>query len=432
MKKLAALMLAAAMTVCVASCASQEETPAGDDTGEGANKVTVWCWDDNFNVKAAQVAGEMYTAGHPDVQVEVVSMSLSDIRQKLNTALASGTYDGLPNVVLVEDYSIGGYLTAFPGEFADLSSFVDPTQWMDYKTAVMTDGDKIYGVPFDSGVTGMFYRTDYLENAGYTAEDLENITWDEFIEIGKAVTAANDGVSMMQITPGDLTPVKIMMQSAGSWYVQEDGTTLNIVGNEALKAAMSTYQKLMESGIVYQCAGWDDQVQAIQNGKLASVVDGCWIAATVKSAEDQSGKWALAPIPRMAEIEGSVNASNVGGASWYVLANVPGAETAMDYLKETFAGNAEFLNQMVEDINLVNTFKDSSGIDNYDVADPFFSDMKIYQLFGQWATEVPAVSYGNDTYAIDDIVEAGIQSVMQGADMDETIQSIADQAASLG
>lgn len=43
----------------------------------------------------------------------------------------------------------------------------------------------MYGVPFDSGATGFYYRTDYLEQAGYSTADLEDITWNEFIEIGK-------------------------------------------------------------------------------------------------------------------------------------------------------------------------------------------------------------------------------------------------------
>ena len=34
---------------------------------------------------------------------------------------------------------------------------------MDYKLGVMTQDNKVYGVPFDSGVAALFYRTDYIE-----------------------------------------------------------------------------------------------------------------------------------------------------------------------------------------------------------------------------------------------------------------------------
>ncbi len=49
----------------------------------------------------------------------------------------------------------------------------------------MTVNNKIYGVPFDSGVTGWFYRRDYFEQAGIDTSKLNNITMDEYIEIGK-------------------------------------------------------------------------------------------------------------------------------------------------------------------------------------------------------------------------------------------------------
>lgn len=436
-KQILAALCSAALVLSLVGCG--DKTPAassapaastGTDTAQTA-PITIWAWDDNFNVKAANIAKDLYQKEHPDVEINVVSMALSDIRQKMNTAFAADNYDGMPNIVLVEDYSIGGYLSAFPGTMRDLSDVVNKADWMDYKLNVLCEGDKVYGVPFDSGVTGMFYRTDLLEQAGYTAADLTDITWDEYIEIGKAVKEKT-GVSMLQITSGDLTLIKIMMQSAGEWYVKEDGVTPNIVGNNTLKEAIITYKKLIESNIVMNVPGWDAMVQAVQNGELATIVDGCWIASTIETAADQSGKWAVAPVPRLSNVKTSVNASNVGGASWYVIDKVPGGEVAADFLKATIAGNTDYLNTLVKEICLVNTLKDPSKITNYQVESPFFSNQKIYESFNAWAVKVPAVNYGINTYATDDIVEESIQSIMQGADIDETIQTIADRVASIG
>lgn len=44
-----------------------------------------------------------------------------------------------------------------------------------------------YGVPFDNGAVIACYRTDILDEAGYTIADLTDITWSRFIEIGKDV-----------------------------------------------------------------------------------------------------------------------------------------------------------------------------------------------------------------------------------------------------
>ncbi len=91
-----------------------------------------------------------------DVDVEVVTMSQDDIVQKLNTSLASGNTDGLPNIVLIEDYRIQGYLSSYPDAFSDLTDIVNEEDFSSYKFGVNKVDDVIYGVPFDSGVAGLF------------------------------------------------------------------------------------------------------------------------------------------------------------------------------------------------------------------------------------------------------------------------------------
>ena len=53
----------------------------------------------------------------------------------------------------------------------------------------------------------MYYRTDLFEKAGFTAKDLENITWERFIEIGKQVKAKT-GVAMLGVNSDDLVLVR--------------------------------------------------------------------------------------------------------------------------------------------------------------------------------------------------------------------------------
>ena len=56
-----------------------------------------------------------------------------------------------------------------------------------YPVANSVKDGKNYGVPYDSNTVIACYRTDYLDQAGYTIDDLTDITWDRFIEIGKDV-----------------------------------------------------------------------------------------------------------------------------------------------------------------------------------------------------------------------------------------------------
>lgn len=57
MKKLAAFVLILAMLLPLAACGSQPDSTA-QASGTGAEKLTVWCWDENFNIAAMNTAAE--------------------------------------------------------------------------------------------------------------------------------------------------------------------------------------------------------------------------------------------------------------------------------------------------------------------------------------------------------------------------------------
>ena len=128
--------------VCLAA-ASGFLTGCGSasSTADKEEKVTVWAWDETFNIKAVNEAKKVYE--NEETEIEVVTMSQDDIVQKLNTALASGNTEGLPNIVLIEDYRIQGYLTSYPDAFANLSAIVKEDHFAPYKFAVNKVGDKI-------------------------------------------------------------------------------------------------------------------------------------------------------------------------------------------------------------------------------------------------------------------------------------------------
>ncbi len=180
--RLLALALAFCLLWGLAACAKTGEGPTEQPAVETEeHTLTIWAWDDTFNVKAANLAKAYYAKTDPGVQVDIVTMAQTDIITRLNTAFSSSNYEGLPNIVLIEDYRIQNFLKSYPGEFRDLSSIVDPNKFMEYKLRVMTEEGKIYGVPFDSGAAALFYCTDYLQAAGYTQEDMQNLTWNEYI-----------------------------------------------------------------------------------------------------------------------------------------------------------------------------------------------------------------------------------------------------------
>lgn len=432
-KRLAALLVAGVMTLSMAACGGTDadkgesgaEAKAESQEGSGEDKITIWAWDESFNIKAANVAKELYAKESPDTDVEVVTMAQDDIVAKLNTSLSSGSYEGLPDIVLIEDYRIQSYLNAYQDEFSDLSDVASPEDFAEYKTGVNQKDGKMYGIPFDSGVAAVFYRTDYIEEAGYTAADMENLTWDKYIEIGKAVKEKT-GKDMLTLDPSDLGQIRMMLQSAGAWYTDADGK-VTIKDNQTLRDAIDTYKRIVDAGITKQVSDWDQFVGAFNNGDVASVPTGCWISPSILKAEDQSGKWAVAAFPKMAENAESVNASSIGGAGWYVLKNVGHEKQAKDFLKATFASSVELMNQLAVDINLVSTLKASSEGENYGKGVDFYGGQKIFDDFSQWTNEVPSVNYGEDTYAIEDMMTEALQAILGGTDVDETLETYQTQ-----
>jgi len=175
-KKLASILIATTLTLGLVACGGNENSTENNEESSTNNKITIWAWDESFNIVAANKAKERYLKEKPDAEIEVVTMAQDDIVAKLNTSLSSGSYEGLPNIVLIEDYRIQGYLTAYQDEFADLSSVAKAEDFAEYKTGVNYVDGKLYGIPFDSGVAATFYRTDLIEQAGYTKEDMNNLT----------------------------------------------------------------------------------------------------------------------------------------------------------------------------------------------------------------------------------------------------------------
>lgn len=424
LKRLFTSVLCAGLALTMSACGGSDD---GKKEEGGKKTITVWAWDETFNIKAVEDAKAMYAKENPDVEVNVVTMAQDDIVQKLNTSLSSGKTEGLPNVVLIEDYRIQGYLTSYPDAFKDLSGIVKEDAFMDYKFAVNKVDDKIYGVPFDSGVAALFYRTDYIKEAGYTEKDMENLTWEKYIEIGKAVKAKT-GKSMLTLDPSDLGQIRMMLQSSGSWYLKEDGKTVDLKDNEHLKAAIGVYKDLVDSGIAKQIADWDSFVGAFQNGDVASVPSGCWIGSSIMKAEDLSGKWAMSELPRMEKDSKSMNASSIGGGGWYVLKDVAGADEAEAFLGATFASSKELANTLAKNINLVSTLKAASDTENYKAENPYFSNQKIFEKLSDWSTKVPAVNYGLHTYTIEDILTESLQAIVKGADINSTLTDAQTQA----
>ncbi|MGI8385211.1 ABC transporter substrate-binding protein [Robertmurraya sp. P23] len=423
MKKVLALFLVSILFLAACSSGSSKDT-SGE--AKDSNEITVWAWDPNFNIKAMNLAKDAYASENSDLEIKIIENAQDDIIQKLNTSLSSGTTKGLPNIVLIEDYRAQSFLQAYPDMFHELTGAFNADDFAQYKIAPTSVDGKNYGLPFDTGVSGLYVRTDYLEQAGYTVEDLQNIDWKQYIEIGKKVKEAT-GKHMLTQDPNDLGLIRMMIQSAGSWYLKEDGKTPNLAGNEALKVAFETYKEILDADLVKPISDWSQFLAGFNSGDVATVPTGNWITPSIKAEASQAGKWAVVAHPRLPGVQESVNASNLGGSSWYVL-NVPGKEDAADFLAKTFGSNVEFYQTINKEIGAIGTFKPAAEGEAYQAGDEFFGGQKIIAEFAAWTEQIPQINYGLHTYAIEDILAVEAQNYIKGKDLDKVLEDAQKQA----
>lgn len=403
------------------------DAPAADtsaDASAGDQTLTVWCWDPAFNLNAMYEAEKVYQKDHPDFKLNVVETPWNDIQTKLTTAATSGDLSTLPDIFLMQDNAFQKNVISFPNAVTDLTnSGVDFSQFASGKVAYSVIDGKNYGVPFDNGAVIGCYRTDYLEQAGLTVDDFTDITFDQYIENGKKVLDAT-GKPLISMQAGECDLIMMMMQSAGSSLFNEDGTA-NIVGNNTLKVVMETYKKMKDEGVLIEVNSWDEYVGSIVSGDVAGTINGCWIMASIQTAEDQKGNWAVTNMPSLVGVTGATNYSNNGGSSWAVSANCQNTELAFDFLASTFAGSTELYDNILPSGALA-TWAPAGDSDAYAVPNEFFGGDAVSAKIVEFSTKVPSNITGVYYYEGRDAVATAITNYINGADLEAEMQGAAD------
>lgn len=448
-KKIVAAMLASMMVVSLAACGGgddgsgstggdtkKEETTGTDEKKDDAaddavaatddeNTLTVWCWDPNFNIYAINKAAEIYAKDHEGFNVKVTEIQSDDIETKLTNAMSAGDLSTLPDIFLMQDNSFQKYATNYPDIFVDLTDKgIDYTQFSEAKVAYSTLDGKNYGVPFDNGAAISCYRTDMLEQAGYTVDDFTDITWDDFMEKAKVVKEKT-GQPLLTQQAGSTDIIMMMIQSVGASCFTEDGKA-NIVDNEAVKKAVEIYSQMVKDGTLLEVTDWDQYVASINNGTVAGVINGCWIMATVTAQEDQSGKWAVTNMPKMEGVGEASNYSNNGGSSWAVTSNCKKPDVAVDFLKSTFGGSTELYDDLIAKGALA-TWAPAGDSDVYNQEVPFFSNDKVYAKIVDFATKTPSNVTGPFYYDARDAIGVALSQItQQGIDIGTALQEAQD------
>ena len=450
-KKVMTMVLAASMLLGMAGCGSSSandsaaangNTAGGDQAVAGTEKndasgnaeggsqegtLTVWCWD-SFNVDAMKEAGKLYQKDHPDVNINVVETVSSDIQTLVQTYAMSGELDALPDIFLMDDQVFAKYLQNYPDVFADLTdSGIAFADFAEAKVANSVKDGKNYGVPYDSNTVIACYRKDYLDQAGYTIDDLTDITWSKFMEIGKDVHEKTGKYLLTSEATGGDT-LMMMMQSCGANFVNEDGEAY-IVGNEVAEKCINLYVDLVKNDVVKLVNNWDEYIATITGGEAAGIVNGNWITATLMSTEDQKGLWQITTMPKVDDVDTATNYANNGGSSWYVTSNCQNVELAEDFLASTFGSSTEFYDTILPEAGAISCYLPAGESKVYNEPNEFFGGQPIFSTIVEYSSHIPEFTKTPYHYESRECVNTAVVNIVNGTPVEDALQEAQDTLA---
>ncbi len=405
-KKIVALFIAMCLVLGIASAF--------------AEKLTVTAWDANFNGNALQAAADDYKANvDPDFELEINIVSgSSDVENDITNAGSSGDYSLLSDIVLFQDRYIKNFVENYPDAWISLEGA--DINWDDI-TAVKQSYSTIdgvhYGAPVDNGTAIMAYRVDLLEQAGYTIDDMKGITWEKFLEVGKAVyEKSGKALLSMDGSGNDLPYMMLQAEGVSLW---KDGKPF-IVGNEKLRRVVELLIEMEKEHVLILSNDWTGYTnETIMQDQVAGVLNGNWIIPTMTQVTENAGKWQITTMPTL---DGGEGYATNGGSSLYITGNCKNVDLAKKFLAYTFGGSKVTYDNALRTGGVVTCCISAGQSDVYGEGVPFFNNQPVYKDITEMGAKIIPVEESPFHYVLRGYLGVAMQQIKDGADIDAALE----------
>lgn len=303
---IAATVTATALAVLTA-CGS-----GGDDSAEkssGPVTLTFWGW-----AKGSKNVVDAFNASHKNIQVkfEEIPSGTAGGYAKISNAVKAGN---APDLVSIEYSSLpefvsSGALQDIGGEFTEQ----DRAKLLPQAVQLTTLGGKSWAVPFDAAPQAFYYRKDLFAKYQVAVPT----TWDEFRAAAQKVKKADAKARIATFFPDDPTTFEAMAWQAGAQWFKAENDTWKIDTTDAATAKVAGYwQGLLDADLVHKNASFSPEwTGSLKNGTTIGYLGASWGAGVLKGTlPEQSGKWAVAPMPNW---DGTPASGMLGGTSFAV------------------------------------------------------------------------------------------------------------------
>lgn len=314
----AGLLAAGVLAACGNSGSDEEATSSSSD------EVSFWFMGDG-NEQIQPILDDF--TEETGITVNVQSIPWSAAHDRLLTAVASG--EG-PDVVQMG--------TTWMAEFSDAGALMDISDYIESEEELNTENffegnvatnefdGAYYGVPWYTETRALYYRTDLLEEVGYTEAPQ---TWDELKDAALKLSERGDNMYGFNVDSADQTFGFMFARQNGSTLLDSEGNPL-FNEPEFVEAAEYLNSIVQEGGAPMQDLGLDISQTFGGEGIVPMFISGPWmITAINENAPDIEGNWATAVLPAGPEN----NLSNTGGANLSVWSENENTDNAIELIK---------------------------------------------------------------------------------------------------
>lgn len=197
---------------------------------EAKQKLSIWLGYGE-TLRAFEFVKEQFEKKYPDIEVEILTFSLRDFEAKLASSMPTGAG---PDLLTLHDflfprYYDNEYLEPLPDDLAAIVN--DPEKMNPVYTAIATRDGTVYGVPYWTGRSTLYYNLDHFKEAGLTKppdtiEELWEYT-EKLVKKDASGEIERAGITMRLTGPSG------GIQKFGYLYYQMAGEQIFEVGKES-------------------------------------------------------------------------------------------------------------------------------------------------------------------------------------------------------
>ena len=397
-KKLLAVVLAAAMAVCLMACGGSSSGSAAS-TGEGSGAasgegIRLLNGKPEIDTQLKNLAAKYEEETGKVVSVETIGgdTNASDELKKMYQA------DNMPDIFVIEANQAANW----DGLLADLTGEAW-TEDTDYELVDEKMGT--IGFPYTVEATALAYNAEILEKAGVDPASLTSpAAWQKAVE---TLDSKKDELGLTAVfgwcaEPANLgwsSGTHVFAQYLDAGLAQDDTTYIDLLndGGKIDEARMKDFAAFVGMMNKYSDptllidGTYDNQVAGFAAGKYAFVTQGNWINGGVTGSPDYTG-WAMGFAPYA--FEDGIDTIIAGPPSFWTVysdGDVDGAKAFLQWVSDDSAQEI-----LVNEAGLISPFKDCSFV----AADPFAESIKSYMDAGKtsgWHTMLKKDGLQNKT-----------------------------------